>query len=141
MTHKCKTHAYKHEYTRCQCGHEFCPHYWRSCPACWGTGDDNLTAQETYKREYIDPLPDVVVTAYQQQHAKAYKPQAYPDREITDAEKRRSGYAPLAGQGTSGCPEPRVVPLHYFTNEEMERIRLIWEKTKEDVRTIDREDV
>ena len=46
MTHTCKLHNHEHEYARCiECGHEYCSHYWLSCPQCNGAGNGNLTSR------------------------------------------------------------------------------------------------
>lgn len=37
----CKFHEYEHVYARCQCGHLYCPFYWRACPRCHGTEPNN----------------------------------------------------------------------------------------------------
>ena len=59
MTHKCKAHHEAHDYTKHSCGHEYCPHYWQSCPRCFGSGDGNMTilahadnALESAQREH-----------------------------------------------------------------------------------------
>lgn len=38
---KCKFHDYAHPYVRHVCGCEYCPHYWASCPRCYGTHAEN----------------------------------------------------------------------------------------------------
>lgn len=33
--HTCKLHGHAHHYVACDtCRHQYCPHYWRSCPGC-----------------------------------------------------------------------------------------------------------
>jgi hypothetical protein len=40
----CKHHDHAHSYVACaDCGHQYCPHYWRSCPRCNGNGYDNMS--------------------------------------------------------------------------------------------------
>jgi hypothetical protein len=38
---QCKMHGYTHDYTRHDCGCQYCPQYWIGCPRCHGSDENN----------------------------------------------------------------------------------------------------
>ncbi len=43
----CKGHGRRHHYLKHDCGHEYCPRYWRYCPRCHGTAERNWYSLQT----------------------------------------------------------------------------------------------
>lgn len=42
IPNKCKMHDGAHDYAKHDCGHEYCPVYWSSCPRCHGREIANM---------------------------------------------------------------------------------------------------
>lgn len=46
IPNKCKMHDGAHDYAKHDCGHEYCPVYWSSCPRCHGREFANMRHME-----------------------------------------------------------------------------------------------